>query len=523
MSVPMLSPSFAANLAAALIAVPIMLPSLAGTSALLFRKRHRAVAAGISIGSCLLQIAVAVALLVRARHTGATPYAMGNWPAPFGIVLVLDRLSAWMLLLTAIVGFAVATHAALTRLDRKGWNFHPIFQFQLLGLNGAFLTGDLFNLFVFFEVLLIASYGLILHGQGARRLTSGVQYIVVNLTGSTLFLIALGLLYGVTGTLNMADMAARGAALPHGDRGLFEAAGYLLIAVFALKAALLPLHLWLPRAYASAAPPVAALFAIMTKVGAYSIIRTAPLIFGDHAQEFLLPASLATIALGFTGMLAARGLRDMTAFGLIGSTGTLLAAIALFRPEALAAALYYLPHTTIAAALLFLTVDLVVRWRGVEGDAIVPTPAFSGLALVAFLFLAGGVALAGLPPLSGFIGKLLILDAAIGAPLGGWIWGVILITSLIAVIALARAGSTVFWKRDPSPPIPADRAPPRLLEALPALFLLATLVALTAFAGPATRYAQSAAAQVFDQSAYRQAVLSNTTLIPPASRTGEAP
>ncbi len=496
------------NLAASLIAAPIMVPSLAGTMSLIFRRRRRELAAGISIVSSLVQVLVAALLLARALHAPPTPYAMGNWPAPFGIVLVLDQLAAWMLLLTSLVGLAVASHAALTGLDRKGWNFHPIFQFQLLGINGAFLTGDLFNLFVFFEILLIASYGLILHGQGARRLTSGVQYIVVNLTGSTLFLIALGILYGVTGTLNMADMAQRGGALVPGDRGLFEAGGLLLIAVFALKAALLPLHLWLPRAYSSAAPAVAALFAIMTKVGAYAIIRTCPLIFGDGAATILLPAALGTIVLGFVGMLAARGLRDMTAFGLIGSTGTLLVAIALFDGQGLSAALYYLPHTTIAAALLFLTVDLIVRWRGLEGDAIVPTARFAGASLLAFLFLAAGVALAGLPPLSGFLGKLLILDAALASPRAGWIWGVILVTSLLAVIALARAGSTVFWKpADPAPQRTAERTPPRLAEALPSLFLLALLVGLTVFAGPATRFAKSTSAQILDRPLYLSSVL----------------
>ena len=517
-----MSLSISDNLAASLIAAPIMLPSLAGTMALIFRRRRRMVAAGISIGSTALQVLIAVALLLRASQSDPTPYAMGDWPAPFGIVLVLDQLAAWMLLLTSVVGFAVATHAALTKLDRKGWNFHPIFQFQLLGINGAFLTGDLFNLFVFFEVLLIASYGLILHGQGARRLTSGVQYVVVNLTGSTLFLVGLGILYGVTGTLNMADMAARGAQLAQGDRGLFLAGGLVLIAVFALKAALLPLHLWLPRAYSSTAPAVAALFAIMTKVGAYSIIRTTPLIFGDVAEPILLPAALGTIALGFAGMLAARGLRDMAAFGLIGSTGTLLVAIALFDSDGLAAALYYLPHTTLAAAFLFLTVDLVVRWRGVEGDAIVPTPRFAGASLLAFLFLAGGVALAGLPPLSGFFGKLLILDAALVSPHAAWIWGVILVTSLIAVVALARAGSTVFWKHDETPELPEDREPPRLVQALPCLFLLALLVGLTVFAGPATRYTQGTAAQVLDTPLYLRSVLGTASPPSPAAQ-GDAP
>jgi multicomponent K+:H+ antiporter subunit D len=492
---------------AALIAAPLLTPALAAAAVLLFRRR-RAITAAISIGSTLALVGLALVLMVRATSGDPTAYALGDWPAPFGIVLVLDRLSALMLLLTAGLGLAVLAHAVLTGLDRKGWHFHPLFQFQLLGVNGAFLTGDLFNLFVFFEVLLIASYGLMLHGQGARRLTAGVQYVIVNLAGSAIFLIALGLLYGVTGTLNMADMAVRAAALPAGDRGLLHAGGLLLIAVFALKAALLPLHLWLPRAYASSAPAVAALFAIMTKVGAYAIIRTAPLIVGDTAGALLTPAALGTIVLGFIGLLAARGLRDMAAFGLIGSTATLLVAIAPLEPTSMAAALYYLPHTTLTAALLFLTVDLVVRWRGMEGDAVVPTPPFAGRGLLAALFLASAVALAGLPPLSGFIGKLLILKAALASPWAVAIWAVVLGTSLMAVVGLARAGSTVFWKPAPStPPQTGERRRPNLAEALPAGFLLLLLVALTVGAGPVTTYTQAAAAQVLATPTYIRAVM----------------
>ena len=209
-----------------------------------------------------------------------------------------------MVLLTAVLAFVVLVYAISTGTDRKGWHFHPLFQFQLLGLNGAFLTGDLFNLFVFFEVLLIASYGLMLHGQGGQRLKAGVQYVIINLVGSTLFLVAVGLLYGVTGTLNIADLAVRVAAAPAGDQGLIAAAGLLLTTVFALKAAVVPLHFWLPGTYAATTGTVAALFAIMTKVGAYSIIRTSTLIFGEDAGglaflvgPWLLPAALVTLIL----------------------------------------------------------------------------------------------------------------------------------------------------------------------------------------------------------------------------------
>ncbi|MCD2317050.1 monovalent cation/H+ antiporter subunit D [Sphingomonas sp. IC-11] len=491
----------------ALIAAPVLLPAFAGVATLLFRRRRRWIGAGMSIGATAVLLVIGVALLVRATTGEVSVYALGDWPAPFGIVLVLDRLAAMMLVLTAALALAVGVHATLTGLDRRGWHFHPLFQFQLLGINGAFLTGDLFNLFVFFEVLLIASYGLLLHGQGARRLTAGVQYVIVNLVGSTLFLIALGLLYGITGTLNMADMAVRGAALGAGDQGLFRAGGMLLMAVFALKAALLPLHLWLPRAYAGAAPAVAALFAIMTKVGAYAIIRTGPLIFAGAAGRYMVPAALATMILGFAGFVAARHLRSMAAFGLIGSTAILLTAVALFEEGAMAAALYYLPHTTIAAALLFLVADLVMRWRGAEGDSIVSTGAYQGRQLVAFLFFAAGVALAGLPPLSGFIGKLFILDAALRSAWWPAIWAVILGTSLVAVIALARGGSTLFWKRGTGQQPAVERTPPALLEAAPAGFLLALLGMLTIGAGPVTAYMEATSRQIFSTAAYIGAVL----------------
>jgi multicomponent K+:H+ antiporter subunit D len=492
---------------ATLIAAPVLLPVLAGTATLLFRRRRRAIGAAISVGSSAGLLVVAALLMARAYGNPPQVYDLGNWPAPFGIVLVLDQLSALMLVLTALLGLAVAGHAVLTGIDRKGWHFHALFQFQLLGVNGAFLTGDLFNLFVFFEVLLIASYGLMLHGQGAKRLTAGVQYVIINLVGSSVFLVALGLLYGITGTLNMADMALRAAALPAGDRGILQAGAFLLILVFALKAALLPLHLWLPRTYANAAPAVSALFAIMTKVGAYAIIRTATLIFGDDAGAFLLPSALLTMVMGYTGMLAARNLRDFAAFGLLGSTATLLAAIALFDEAAITAALYYMLHTTLAAGLLFLLVDLVIRWRAVEGAEIVPTPAYKGKVMLGVLFFAAAIGFAGLPPLSGFIGKLLILAAAQPDPLAPWIWGVILVTSLMGIIALARAGSSLFWKSDASPPIPATRAAPDYLEAGPVIALLALLTVLAAAAGPITAYAQSTAAQLFSPAAYIDAVL----------------
>ena len=329
-----------------LVVAVVILPAVLGAATLLALRHRLDASRFVSLGSCLTLVAIAAALTAHASGGTVESYALGDWRAPFGIVLVLDRLSAMMLLLTAVLALAVMTYAVVTGADRKGWHFHPLFQFQLLGLNGAFLTGDLFNLFVFFEVLLIASYGLLLHGQGPERLKAGVQFVVINLVGSTLFLVGVGLLYGVTGTLNMADLAARVAAAPAGDQGLIAAAALVLTTVFALKAALAPLHFWLPGAYAATSGAVAALFAIMTKVGAYAIIRTGTLIFGADAGAaafiagpWILPAAVATAFIGFIGLFTARDLREMAAWSVVGSMGVLLCAVSVFRVEAMGPAL----------------------------------------------------------------------------------------------------------------------------------------------------------------------------------------
>jgi multicomponent K+:H+ antiporter subunit D len=498
-----------------LLIAPLALPALVAALTLLGMRRKLIVGRIISLASAGAMVAIAAALMWEVRGGAVQTYALGDWPAPFGIVLVLDRLSAMMLLLVSVLALAVLAHVVATGLDRRGWHFHPLLQFQLLGLNGAFLTGDLFNLFVFFEVLLIASYGLMLHGQGAARLQAGVQYVVINLVGSTLFLVAIGILYGVTGTLNMADMVGRIAAAPADDQGLVRAGAQLLILVFALKGALLPLHLWLPRTYANAAAPVAALFAIMTKVGVYSIIRVTTVSFGDGTgaaawapAAWMLPAALLTVAVGFCGLLAARRLRDMAAFAIVGSTGTLLTAVALFQQDAMAAALYYLPHTTLAGAALFLVADLVCRRRPDLDDRLELGPRYGGIEPISALFLLTAIAAVGLPPLSGFVGKLLILDAARDHEWAVAVWAVILVTTFLGILGFARAGSILFWKSAAwEAPVRSDPAGLKPAAMLPVAALLLTLGALTVFAGPATAFAAEASAQLFAPSGYIAAVL----------------
>lgn len=492
--------------------LPVAIPALAAPLTLLLMRRHPGWGIAVAFASCAAMLGCALVLLSEAGAGKVQTYALGAWRAPFGIVLVADRLAAIMLVLAAVLALLALSHAVLTGSDRKGWHFHPLFQFQLMGLNGAFLTGDLFNLFVFYEVLLIASYGLVLHGQGPARLKAAVHYVVVNLVGSSLFLIALGLLYALTGTLNIADMGLRVAEVSPADQGLLRIAGLLLAAVFAIKAAIVPLHLWLPRTYDVATPAVAGLFAIMTKVGVYSLIRVVPQVFGAGAgaaawvpAPFLWPAALVTAAVGFAGVFTARSLSEQASYAIIGSTGTLLIAVAGWHEATLGAALFYLVHSTLAGAALFLLADAIARRRAGAADNCSPGPDFADRQLVGLMFMTAAIAVAGLPPLAGFIGKLLILASAARLPDWGWAWGVILMTTLLGVIGFARAGSVVFWKAAPSDAALSVRPARRDLIAPAAALVL--LVALSAGAGAATAYGNAAAVQVLDRAAAARAVL----------------
>ena len=493
---------------------PVVIPAVTAPLTMLLMRRHARAAAALSLGGCVAMLVAACTLFAVAQDGAIRSYALGAWPAPFGIVLVVDRLAALMLVLAALLATIVMGHALVTGADRRGWHFHPLFHFQLMGLNGAFLTGDLFNLFVFFEVLLIASYGLMLHGQGALRMKAGVAYVVVNIVGSALFLIALGLLYGLTATLNMADLAVQVAALGAADQGLVRVAGLLLMVVFALKAAVVPLHLWLPRTYAATMPVVSALFAIMTKVGVYAMIRTVPLIFGAQAgaaawvpAPYLLPAAILGAVVGFVGVLAARGMREQAAFAVLASTGTLLMAVASWRETTLAAALYYMVQAVLAGAALFLVADVTMRRRGQYADALVPSPRFAGQDAAGLLYLAAAIGAVGLPPLAGFVGKLLILDASFATP--GWpaVWTTILVTTLVGVIGFSRSGSTLFWKASAADADPIACPARAHAEFIAPALLLAALAALTVAAGWVTAQTRATAAQVMMPAPYVTAIL----------------
>lgn len=494
-----------------LVALPVLLPLAAGALLLLVPPRQAALTRTIGLFSCAALVGLGVALSRIAAAGRYVVYPLGNWPAPFGIVLVLDRLAAGMLLLTALVALAAYLYA-LRGWDERGPHFGALFQFQLMGVNGAFLTGDIFNLFVFFEVLLIASYGLLLHGGGRERVRAGMHYVVLNLSGSALFLIGLGLLYSVTGTLNLADLQLRYTAVGAGDRALAETASLLLLVVFCLKAAVFPLGFWLPGAYGAAAAPVAALFAIMTKVGVYAILRVHLSTFGgaepagDAWAVLLLPAALVTIALGTLGALAARSLRGLVSYLTVVSVGTLLVTVAIATSGSIAAGLYYLVHSTFVTAALFLLAELIGEQRGDRYDALAPGPEVAQPTLLGVLFLIAAMAVAGLPPLSGFLAKANVLLATAPAPAAVWIWTIVLGGSALGLIALARAGSGLFWKTEPRP-VAAVPAGTSFLRAFAVALLLAPLAVLAAFAEFAWAQAAATADQITDPARYRAAVL----------------
>jgi len=466
----------------------------------------------LSMASVLLGAVLAGRLMAEAAVGTLTVYPLGGWPAPFGIVLVIDRLSAMMLALTWTIAVPVLWYAA-GGWDARGRHFHTMFHFLLMGVSGAFVTGDLFNLFVFFEVLLLASYVLLVHGQGRERFKAGVHYVVLNLVASALFLVGLAIVYGVTGTLNMADLALRVGQLGPQEAALFKAGAMVMLVVFGLKAAIVPLYLWLPGAYAAATAPVAAMFAIMTKVGVYSIIRVHAVILGDGAghaalaaEPWLLPVGLVTVVMGVLGALAAHSLARLVSYLTVASVGTIVAGIGLFTPAALSAALYYMMHSTLVVAALFLLVELVASQRGAAGDRLQPAAPVAQPVLLGIMTLLGSASVAGLPPLPGFLGKLMILESAALTPAHVGVWSVVLVTSVLTMVGLARAGAILFWNVLPAGGQPVHGGTSARLT-LATLGLLSLSLVLAVAASPLKRYTDAAAAQLADRAAYAKAVL----------------
>ena len=552
------------NLMPHLIVAPILLPLLTAACMLMLGEKHRPLKARINLISTLLGLGISVMLLLWTRQQ-AIPASIGvylpsNWEVPFGIALVVDHLSALMLVLTGIIAIS-ALLFAMARWDRAGASFHALFQIQLMGLYGAFLTADLFNLFVFFEVLLAASYGLMLHGSGKARVSSGLHYISINLLASSLFLIGAALIYGVTGTLNMADLALKIPLVPEADRGLLHAGAAILAVAFLAKAGMWPLNFWLVPAYSSASAPVAALFAIMTKVGIYTVLRLWTLLFSGQAGasayfagDWLIYGGMATIVCAAIAILAAQRLERMASLSILVSAGILLSAVGFAQPNLTSAALFYLISSTLALSALFLLAELIERSRSssdlvLEDDAepqpslaepcapprgsnlddeqkvvvgqIIPwTMAFLGLS-----FIACALLIIGMPPLSGFIGKLSLLNAllnpmglgnATDEPISMAAWSLLallILSGLASLIAFSRMGIQRFWT-------PLERPSPilRRIECLPIVLLLGLCVVLTFKAEPVLRYTQAAADTLNNPERYVMAVIGTRPVPSPQAK-----
>ncbi|WP_145105997.1 monovalent cation/H+ antiporter subunit D [Cereibacter sediminicola] len=521
-----------------LVIAPVLIPFVAGALMLLYDDRQRRAKFALSIGSALALLLVAVELLNRSKGGGAggneiSFYLLGDWAVPFGIVLVSDRLSAMMLCLTALLAIPTLLYAG-AGWQRQGQHFHSLFQFLLMGLNGAFLTGDLFNLFVFFEVLLAASYGLLLHGSGQLRIRAGLHYIAINLAASLLFLIGVSLIYGVTGTLNMAHLARIVPTVTDADLPLLKAGAALLGLAFFVKAGIWPLSFWLPTAYMAGAAPVAAMFTIMTKVGIYIILRLSMLLFGPAAAAsagfgsgLLIAGGMATVGFGLLGVLASQGLGRMAAHMVLISSGTVLGTVGFTLagggPDMLGGALYYLVSSTLATGALFLLIEPMSREEGaIAGMLALTADAYGldeleeddpevGLAIPGTLTVLGLsfgaclLVLAGLPPLSGFIGKVAMLAPLLAAPtvdpvLGWSFLSLLMLAGLATLIGLVRIGIQTFWATDGS--VPKVLA----LEIAPVLGLIALLVTLTVRAEDTLRYMQATARALHEPAIYADGV-----------------
>ena len=552
------------NLMPHLIIAPILLPLLTAACMLLLGEKHRPMKARINLGSTLLGLAISITLLLwtqqQTEPASIGVYLPSNWQVPFGIVLVVDRLSALMLVLTGIIA-SCALLFAMARWDRAGASFHALFQIQLMGLYGAFLTADLFNLFVFFEVLLAASYGLMLHGSGKARVSAGLHYISINLLASSLFLIGAALIYGVTGTLNMADLALKIPLVPEADRGLLHAGAAILAVAFLAKAGMWPLNFWLVPAYSSASAPVAALFAIMTKVGIYTVLRLWTLMFSGQAgasayfaSDWLIYGGMATIVCAAIAIVAAQRLERMASLSILVSAGILLSAVGFAQPNLTAAALFYLISSTLALSALFLLAELIERSRSsnemlleddveqlsslmeslnpsrgtnlddeqkaVVGQIIPWTMAFLGLS-----FIACALLIIGMPPLSGFIGKLTLLNALINpvglghlseAPVSTAAWcllALLILSGLASLIGFSRLGIQRFWT-------PLERPSPllRRYECIPIVVLLGLCVVMTFKAEPVMRYTQAAADTLNNPERYVMAVMGSRPVPSPEAK-----
>ncbi|MEV4274618.1 Na+/H+ antiporter subunit D [Actinoplanes xinjiangensis] len=491
-----------------LVPLPVIMPLLGAAATLLMFRRPR-VQRAISV-SVLTATLVVSAVLLALSADGPLVVAVGGWPVPLGIVLVADQLATLMLVVSAAVTLCVLLYS----IGQGGADgdeehplsvYHPTYLILTAGVTNAFLSGDLFNLYVGFEILLAASYVLITLGGTENRIRAGTTYVVVSLLSSVIFLAGIGLIYAATGTLNLAQLVGRLDALPDGVRMVLQ--GMLLLA-FGIKAAIFPLSAWLPDSYPTAPAPVTAVFAgLLTKVGVYAIIRTETLLFpGGRVADLLMVAALSTMVVGILGAVAQSDLKRLLSFTLVSHIGYLLFGVGLASRAGIAAAVFYTLHHIIVQTTLFLVAGLIERRGGSTA-----LDRLGGLArtapVLAVLFFLPALNLAGIPPFSGFLGKLGLIQAGVDdATVLSWLLVAgSAVTSLLTLYALARVWNLAFW-RNPEAPDATPLRSPRLMIA-PTAVLVAAGVVLTLAAGPLYALTDTVAEDLLARTPYVQAVL----------------
>ena len=494
------------------LATPLALPFL--TAVIAFLARHFAAGRWISVFGNVLLLLAATVLMARVRGEGVIAAQMGGWRAPFGITLVADYLGAVMVVITAITALAVSIYALADISERKEYlGYHALFNLLIGGVTGAFLTGDLFNLYVWFEVMLISSFGLLILGGGKAQIDGGVKYVTLNLVSTILFLSGIGLLYGLTGTLNMADLSR---VVPEVEnQGLVTVVAVMFMIAFGVKAAVFPLFFWLPASYHTPAFAVSTVFAgLLTKVGVYALIRMFTLVFiGDVAftHTILLWVAAFTMVTGVLGAAAQNDIRKILSFHIVSQIGYMIMGLALLTPLALAGAVFYLVHHIIVKANLFLIAGVVERAAGSTELGRVGG-LYQSAPWLAVLFLIPAFSLAGFPPLSGFWAKYVLVAAAL--EIEGWIIaGVALLVGLLTIYSMTKIWTEAFWKTHPdgiNPTLnrigPGDRRP--LLYPIAGLAVMTLVIGF--FPEPFVGFAETAATQLLDPAQYIDAVLGGT-------------
>ncbi|WP_018948590.1 MULTISPECIES: Na+/H+ antiporter subunit D [unclassified Thioalkalivibrio] len=492
------------------VALPIIVPLLVGALSVMLWRSHFAQRALGVLGTGLM-LAVSIWLLADTWEHGHVVMEMGTWPAPFGIVLVSDMLAAIMVLLTGIIGFATAIYSlsGIGKMSEK-FGYYPLLHLLLAGVNGAFLTGDIFNLYVWFEVMLVASFALLILGGERAQMEGAIKYVTLNLLSSMIFLTAIGLTYGLTGTLNMADIADKLSTVE--DTGLVTVIAMLYLVAFGVKAAAFPFFFWLPASYHTPKVAVSALFAaLLTKVGVYALYRVFTLIFNqevDYTHEILLWVAAATMLTGVLGAAAHYEFRRILSFHIISQIGYMIMGLALFTPLALVGGVFYIMHHIIVKANLFLISGITFVMKGTH-ELKLMGGIYRTHPMLGVLFLIPALSLAGLPPLSGFFAKFIIIRAGIEAE-AYWVVAVALVVGLLTLYSMIKIWAEVFWKAQPEGVEGQTHdvtSGPMIWMWIPVIMLALMTVAIGLYGEPIYQMAAMSAEQLLDPSRYIEAVL----------------